>query len=244
METGKSNGSLLSSTPTGVVMQGNLDSSLVCHHSPVCGTFFFFLLSFSVVLGARPSKRRKSSNSNNINNNQRRKKAKAKSTVPSGTQVIDLVDDVPARSTTSHSMALPSATVPNPPSISIGSLCLTQQGPSTPAIVPIVIAQASPATNQSEALSTSTHMPVHSNAPTLQPINPNLLSSLSLLSSLPMPPMPSNETPPSQVVGKNSTLMTVISSPPATDTTICEQGQQVQPHQVKYLSQTAHQFFC
>jgi hypothetical protein len=128
METGKSNGSLLSSTPTGVVMQGNLDGSLVRHHSPVCGAFFFFLLSFSVVLGARPSKRRKSSDGDKINNNQRRKKAKAKSTVPSGTQVIDLVDDIPARwpkSTTSHSAALPSATVPNPPSISIGSLCLT-----------------------------------------------------------------------------------------------------------------------
>ena len=75
--------------------------------------FFFFLFPFFLmVLGARPSKCRKSGNSDN--NNRRWKKAKAKSTVPSGMQVIDLVDNVLARSTASHSAtssALPSATV-------------------------------------------------------------------------------------------------------------------------------------
>jgi len=77
--------------------------------------FFFFLFPFFLmVLGARPLKHRKSGNSDN--NNQRWKKAKAKSTVPSGMQVIDLVDNVLARSTvfalhSATSSALPSATV-------------------------------------------------------------------------------------------------------------------------------------
>ena len=135
------------------------------------------------------------------------------------------------------------ATLQNPSSASIASPCLTQQVPSTPAIVPVATAQVSSSTDQFKTFSTATHIPIHSNAPALQSNDSNLSSSSSPVP--PMPPMPSNEMPPSQaVVGKNSTITSaVVSTPPATDTALYEQVQQVQPCKVKYLSQTAHQSF-
>lgn len=161
---------------------------------------FYFFPSFLAVLGARPSKH-KIGNIYNINDNRRRKKAKAKSTVPSGMQVIDLVDDIQARSTILHSAtssAIPSAATlqnPLPTLIASPSSCLTQQVPSTPAIVSIATAlvselSSSPPTHQLEASSTSTHMPVHSNAPTPPPNSSNPLSSSP-------PPVQSNTMPPS-----------------------------------------------
>ena len=215
--------------------------------------YFFSFPSFLVILGARPSKR-KSRDSDSNNNRRRWKKAKARSTVPSGTQVIDLVGDIPAGSIASQSTVSsalhPPATFQSPPSAPIisPSSCLTQQVLSTPAIVPIITAAADTAqvlspptspTHQFEAFPTSTCMPIHSDTPTLPPNS----SSPSSLSS---PPMPSDKTPPSQAVAdENSTTTTstslVVSSPPAMDTAVGEQGQRVQACQVNYWSQTAHQ---
>jgi hypothetical protein len=207
---------------------------------------------FSAVLGARPSKH-KIGKSSNTNDSRRRKKAKAKSTVPSdmpGAEVIDLIDNVLAASTALHSatsstQGLPSVATPQNPSfapIASPSSCLTQQALSTPAIVPVAdnsytttqVSRSSP----THALPTSTHTPVHSksNAPTPPPSGSDLSLSLSNLS----PPVPSGELLPvlSQVVaGENSTMTSsVISSPPATDTALGEQEQQVQSCQVNYLS--------
>jgi len=204
--------------------------------------FFFLLLA---VLGVRPSKCR-ISDCNNTNNNRRQKKAKAKSTVPSGMQVIDLVDDIPARSTTLHSMissAIPSTAAlqdSSSESTVSPSLCLPQQVPSTTAIAFIAITQASSLPiHQSEPSSTSTHMPILSNArntPTLPPNSSNLSSSSS-------PSVPSDKTPPSQVVADENSTTTgsTISSLPATDTALGEQW--VQLRWVSYLSQITCQSF-
>ena len=105
--------------------------------------FFLFQVcslfpSFSVVLGARPSKRR-IGDSDNTNDNRRRKKVKAEPMVPSGTQVIDLVDDVPTGSGLPSFQTDPSTSTtlqPQPPR-------LAQQVPLTPAIVSVATANIS-----------------------------------------------------------------------------------------------------
>ena len=224
-------------------MEGIPDILRVCCNTLTCDVFFtFFSPAFLAILGARPSKRR-IGNDDNSNDNRRRKKVKAKSTVLSGAQVIDLVDDVPAGSTTSRSATsstLPSASIPqNPLSVSIASpsSCLDQQVLLAPAIIPVPTTQFSPPppSHQSEAFSTSVHIPVESNAPTPSSNISNPSSSLS-------PPVPSGETLPSQsMAGESSTItISVISSPPAADTAPSEQGQQVQPRWVNDLSQIAH----
>jgi hypothetical protein len=72
---------------------------------------------------------------------------------------------------------------------------------------------------------------VHSNVPTLSPNSPNPSSPLS-------PPTPSEETPPSQVVASENTITadSDICGLPAMETALVEQGEQVQPRQVSYLS--------
>jgi hypothetical protein len=77
-----------------------------------------FLLTM-FVLGARPSKR-KTGDCRSLKDERKQKKAKAKLTVPSGAQVIDLANDVPASSSTSrsttNSTSAPVTTTLNPPS--------------------------------------------------------------------------------------------------------------------------------
>ena len=108
--------------------------------------------TFSSILGARPSKC-KNSSGDNMNDNRRWRKVKARSAVPPGTQVIDLVNsnDVRAASVgvtmnSAATLALPSAApLQHPPSASITlpQSCPTQQElVSTPAIVPSLIATA------------------------------------------------------------------------------------------------------
>jgi hypothetical protein len=172
--------------------------------------FHFFFLAVS---GARPSKR-KIGDSNNISDNRRRKRAKAagRSTAPPGAQVIDPGNGVLPNHSMS-SLALPSTATPQDfPSASTAppSSCLTPQESSTPPIVP-----------------TSARMPAHSDVSTLSPSSPNLSLPLSL-------PIPSEETPPSQVAARENTITADldICGPPATETALVEQREQVQPRQV------------
>lgn len=221
-------------------MQESLDVLSVCCNSLACDLFFTFSPSLAI-LGARPSKR-KNSGTNSTNDIRRRKKAKAKSTVPSGTQVIDLVDAA-SGSTTSHStanFALPSAaTLQNPPSTSIASLpsCPTRPALSAPATVPGPVTAAQVSSTPTDTLDAPAHVPIHSSVPALSPNSSNPSSSLS-------PPTPTNETLPSQTVvsegtSRTTTANSVICEPPAAEIALGEQQEQVQPRRVCYLSQTA-----
>jgi len=182
----------------------------------------------------RPSKPKRKTSDNSRNDNPRRKKVKSKSAVPPCTSVIDLANDVPISSVASHgitSSALPStaATLQNAP-IASQLLCLTQKETSTSAISSVATAQVSSPTHPFEAPSTSTNMPmpVHSNIPAQPPNSSNLLLSLS-------PPTPSEETPPSQAVAcKNTTTANlVVSEAPVIGLGLGEQGEQVEPLQVR-----------
>jgi hypothetical protein len=82
------------------------------------------------ILGARPSKRKKG-DGESLKDERRRKKTKAKSTVPPGTQVIDLADDALVFSSTScpvtNSTTAPVVTTLNPPSSSTLPTSSTRQ---------------------------------------------------------------------------------------------------------------------
>jgi hypothetical protein len=164
-------------------------------------------------------------------------------------------------------LALPSVAslqYPPPTSNVLPQSCLTQQElASTLAIIPSPIAtiQVSSLTHSSlfKAPSTFAYVPVHSNVPGPSPNSPNLLLSLPPLigltpsdETLPSQAMagenaimPSNKTPPSQVMAsknaENNTMENLAicaSGTPEMETALGEQGAQVQPRQIKYLSQT------
>ncbi|KAI0281565.1 hypothetical protein BC826DRAFT_1111260 [Russula brevipes] len=203
---------------------------------------------------ARPSKR-KIGEASNTNDYRRRKKMKDRSTVPPGTEVIDLRNDVPAGPVTSHSTSslaivsatpllstpiplsstpIPLSSTPIPLSstpIPLLSSCVTQQEPPTPAIVPVPATQISCSpTHQTEAPS-SAHMPTHTNLTVSSPNDSNLSSSTSPLA-------PSNQTLPNQAAANENTTLanSGVCGASVTETPLGEQEERVPPHRINPLA--------